>query len=57
MDGARLRVLDHAGNVLMSDEEVAEAEAARAADESARADAAEAELRRLKARYGIVEEE
>ncbi|MGH2346454.1 MAG: Uma2 family endonuclease [Chloroflexota bacterium] len=48
-DKNRLRVRDVEGRILLSDEEVA-------AQETARADAAEAELRRLKARYGIAEE-
>ncbi|HEY8285833.1 MAG TPA: Uma2 family endonuclease [Chloroflexota bacterium] len=70
VDGDRVRVLDHEGNVLLSDEEAANQEAARADEEAARADEeaarakeqaaraeeAEAELRRLKARYGIAEE-
>ena len=49
VDGDRVRVLDHAGEILRSDEEAAD-------ERTTRADAAEAELRRLKARYGIVDE-
>jgi Uma2 family endonuclease len=45
-DRSRLRVRDADRAVLLSDEEAAE-------QESARADASEAELRRLKAQYGI----
>ena len=49
VDRSRLRVRDAEGAILPSDEEAA-------AQEAARADAAEAELRLLKARYGVSEQ-
>jgi regulator of RNase E activity RraA len=58
VDGDRLGVLDHDGTVLLSDEEAADAaaeEAARADRESRRAEKLEAELRELKARYGLTD--
>jgi Uma2 family endonuclease len=55
VDRNRLRVRDAEGSILLSDEEAADQEAARATREAARADAAEAELRRLQAQYGISE--
>ena len=63
VDGARLRVLDHEGQVLLSEAEEAEEqrqraeqETMRAEEQQQRAEAAEAELRQLRARYGIVDE-
>ncbi|MGH2410089.1 MAG: Uma2 family endonuclease, partial [Chloroflexota bacterium] len=58
VDGDRLGVLGHDGTILLSDEEAADAaaaEAARADRESRRAEKLEAELRELKARYGLTD--